>query len=297
MNEWSIHFDSEKCTKDGLCSNVCPTRIIAWEKNGVPKVSNSASCVLCGHCMAVCSRDAVSHSGLERSRFTSIVNSKPIDTDVAEAFLKQRRSLRVYKKDLVPRDLLERIASVAGYAPTGAHGSESQNRGVTIVSGPEAMKRVLELTAHYLQDMRKLLDSFMVRMASRFNLEARRGRLMLDDLDMRLNELQKGQDVITYMAPAAMFVHVPRLTPTPQEDCDGALMMIMFAAQANGLGTCWNGWLSHAASAFQTKDRVFRKFIKLPEDHDVYAAATIGYPAVKMRNLPDRRVNIRYFEK
>jgi nitroreductase len=106
---------------------------------------------------------------------------------------------------------------------------------------------------------------------------------------MRLTEYEEGRDVITYGAPAAIFVHSPRVTPTPQTDCDCVMYPMMLMAHALGLGTCWNGYLSKAASGFKLDTfTALREMLELPDHHDVYAAATLGFPRVRLHSVPQR---------
>jgi nitroreductase len=106
---------------------------------------------------------------------------------------------------------------------------------------------------------------------------------------MRLAEYEAGRDVITYGAPAALFVHSPRVTPTPQTDCDCVMYPMMLMAHALGLGTCWNGYLSKAASGFKVDTfTALREMLELPDHHDVYAAATLGFPSIRLHSVPQR---------
>jgi nitroreductase len=135
----------------------------------------------------------------------------------------------------------------------------------------------------------------MVRMVARWKESPRKGRLMLPDMKMRLAEYERGRDVITYGAPAALFVHSPRVTPTPQTDCDCVLYPMMLMAHALGLGTCWNGYLDKAASGFKIRGfTALREMLELPDHHDVYAAATLGFPGVKLHSVPQREIEARW---
>jgi hypothetical protein len=72
---------------------------------------------------------------------------------------------------------------------------------------------------------------------------------------------------------------------------------MMLLAQSIGLGTCWNGYLTKAASGFKVKSfTAFRNFLEIPDHHDVYAAATVGYPAIKLHSVPHREVSVRWIE-
>jgi nitroreductase len=118
---------------------------------------------------------------------------------------------------------------------------------------------------------------------------------MLPDMRMRLAEYEAGRDVITYGAPAALFVHSPRVTPTPQTDCDCVMYPMMLLAHALGLGTCWNGYLAKAASGFRlARFTALRDMLELPDHHDVYAAATLGFPSFRLHSVPQREARAHW---
>jgi nitroreductase len=254
-------------------------------------------CVKCGQCIAVCPHGALAHDALDPARFERIAERQPLDADAFVQCLRQRRSVRAYKKQAVPRELLEKVVGVAGFAPCSAHGGEGWVRTVAVVAGEERMRRVLELTVEYLRRLDALLDSAMVRLMARWKEAPRGGRAMLPDLRMRLAEFDRGRDAITYGAPAALFIHTPRDTPEPEANCNAPMMAILLAAHAYGLGTCWNGYLAKAADGFKVKSfTAFRELLGIPAHHRVYAAATIGYPRFKPHSLPHRETRIRWIE-
>ena len=295
MAATEITIRADKCRKDGLCAKVCPSRIFDGRPGELPRVRRVQDCVLCGHCMAVCPNDAIVHSRLDPAGFTKIEQRTPVQGAALLDLLRQRRSVRVYKRLPVARELLARIAEVAGYAPTSAHGGEGWTRCVTVVHGEDEMRRVLELTVEYMRELRGLLESLPVRILAKFKIEPRRGRGMLHDLDMRLTEYEQGRDAIVYSAPAAMFVHTPQLTAEPQIDCDAALFAMMLAAHSHGLGTCWNGWLAKAADAFKaTRATGLRRLLQIPAHHAVGAAMTLGFPGVELHSVPPRQTVVRW---
>jgi len=100
---------------------------------------------------------------------------------------------------------------------------------------------------------------------------------------------------LTCQAPAAIFAHAPVASSTPQIDCDAAMLSIRLVAHAHGIGTCWNGLLQRAAVG----DHLWRftklaEFLAIPEGHKCYAAATVGYPAVRLHSRPPREVAITW---
>jgi len=290
-----VSVDADICRKDGLCSRICPTRVFTWRADELPRIGNETLCCLCGQCLAACPSGAISHSRLDGSRFEKITNRHPVEAGALESLLKQRRSVRAYKDEEIPRRLLEQIVEAGGFGPTGSHGGEGWTRRVVVVTGKDNMKRVAELTHEYMKQLRDLLDSFMVRTVARWKEGPRTGRLMLPDMRMRLTEYDEGRDMITYGARAALFVHSPRVTPTPQTDCDCVIYPMMLMAHALGLGTCWNGYLSKAASGFKIGTfTALRKMLDLPDHHDVYAAATLGFPSVRLHSVPQRESRVHW---
>jgi ferredoxin len=295
MQPKTISINADKCKRDGMCASVCPMRIFSQENDAVPQVNEPEHCVLCGQCLAICPHGAITHSILEQDRFLSIKEMAKIDPAVVASLLRQRRSVRIYKPDLIPQKELEEIAGIAGFAPTAAHGGEGWTRSCVIVSGREEMRKVLAMTAEYLEKLARLLDGFMVRMISRWKPGPRVGRSLLPDIRLRLEKFKQGEDVITYGAPHAIFFHTPKYSPNPEVTCDAALYSVMLMAHARGMGTCWNGWLMKAASGFRIKRfSKLRELLGIPEHHEVFSAATLGYRGIKLHSAPDRRTSIRF---
>ncbi len=291
----TIVVDAARCAGDGLCTRVCPESIFVAGPGQVPRVVNEALCNLCGQCLAVCPQAAIEHGALSREKFRRIQVRHPVEPGSLAALIQQRRSVRAYTDQPVSRDLLASIIRrAAAYAPIGAQGGEGWRRRVVVVLGREAMADVLAFTAEYARRLLKLLDSALVRTMARWKEAPRAGRLVLPDLRYRLDAHARGRDVFTYGAPAAVFVHAPRVSPTPQTDCDLVLYAVILLAEAYGLGTCWSGYLAKAASGYKVGYEPLRAMLEIPAHHDVYAAAVLGHPAVKLHSVPQREVEINW---
>ena len=73
------------------------------------------------------------------------------------------------------------------------------------------------------------------------------------------------------------------------------MLAVQLLADAHGCGTCWNGLLQGAAAGDHVRGfRKLAEFLKIPEGHKCYAAATVGYPAVRLHSLPLREVGITW---
>lgn len=290
-----ISIDEKSCNKCGLCVRICPTRIFDLSAGTIVDINHSEECVLCGQCICVCPNGSIIHSGFELRNFRPIRNKKPVTADIAFEFLSQRRSARNYKKETPSKELLERIVQIAGYAPGSPHHRVGWIRNISIVSGEDNMRVVLDLTADYMQQMVKILKSWYLKLAAKYSDSAKAGISVIPDMEMRLDEYKNGLDSIIYNAPAAIFFHAPANSSMPQVDCDTACMMVQLFAEANGLGTCWNGLIQGAAAGDHLKGFTkLAEFLKIPEGHKCYAAMTIGYPSISLHSIPERKVDIMW---
>lgn len=291
----SITINHDACQHDGLCTQLCPMRILTYQAGTAPEVRRSEECILCGHCVASCPSNAIIHDGLDLARLRKKTSAESPTPVQAYALLSERRSVRNYKRDPPPRELFERVIEVAGYAPGSPHHRLGWERHFTVVVGEEKMRQVREITVDYTRRICSLLDSLLMRCAALLFESARAGREVLPDLRMRLAEWEQGRDLITYGAPAAIFAHAPVNSALPQIDCDAALSSVLLYAHANGLGTCWNGILQDAARGHHLRGfNDLRRLLKIPSDHVCYAAATVGYPSLRMHRVPPRKVAVSF---
>ena len=292
-----ISIINTTCDKCGLCSRICPVRVYDFKTGEIPTIQNTYECVLCGQCLCICPTNSINHSGFDRSNFKKITSKQSFDAENAYHLLTHRRSLRNYKKEIPTTDLLTKVVEISGYAPGSPHHRVGWIRNVTIVVGYENMKIVTEITSEYMEKMIKMLSGWFMKWASKYDDRAKAALGILPGFKEVLNEFKKGNNLITYNAPAAIFLHAPIKSSTPQTDCDVACLLIQLYSEANELGTCWNGLIQGAASGDHLKGfNKLHKFLKIPEGHKCYAAMTIGFPSVKLHSIPERKTEISWIK-
>jgi NAD-dependent dihydropyrimidine dehydrogenase PreA subunit/nitroreductase len=97
---------------------------------------------------------------------------------------------------------------------------------------------------------------------------------------------EEGVDVLFRGAPHLLVASTPGDVVTPVPDCLIALSTFDLLAQANGLGTLWDGL---ATIAIQTLVPGARKTLGIPADHVVGYVMLFGLPAVHYARTAQRR--------
>jgi Indolepyruvate ferredoxin oxidoreductase, alpha and beta subunits len=101
----------DKCNQCMLCVRDCVSGV--WRiVDGKPTPTNPDLCNRCSHCIAVCPRDAIRHDGLKIEQIMG-VNRKNLNPDVYREIILSRRSIRQFKDESVPRELIEQALDLA----------------------------------------------------------------------------------------------------------------------------------------------------------------------------------------
>lgn len=113
-----LMIDVEECIGCGQCKSVCIRDNIEIDEVAYETGSN---CFECGHCMAICPTKAVTlkiFKGREKRIAEYNPNKIPLDYDDLLNFLKQRRSMRWFKKKKIDKDTFNKLIEGAYYSPS-----------------------------------------------------------------------------------------------------------------------------------------------------------------------------------
>ncbi len=273
----------EKCTLCMLCVQECVAGV--WrEIDGVPRPVNPKMCNACGHCLAVCPSGAVQHSLLDELQ-TQRIDKKRLDPEVYREIAVSRRSIRRYKKDPVPDEVIEELIDLARFSPTA---SNLQNVVYTVVTD----RQVLDQVAAHIFGFgvrlnrwansgigRKLLAVFqntgLVRTLNRY----------LGTMDYYIAENKKGRDFILHNAPVLILIATPRGAAFGPDNCNIAATNMINYAHARELGTCYIGFLV----LMLKRSRKLRRLLQIPRDRCVHVGLVLGYPAYRHTNTAFRK--------
>ena len=146
-----FHLDKEKCKKDGICSAVCVTGIIKNDDERSPYIDekNAYKCISCGLCVAFCPHEACYVENLDTSQFSKVNRDTLAAPEQLDTFLKTRRSVRVFRKNTVNEETLNKIMDNVRYAPSAKN--THNNRWIITKSREETVK-LGDLVAQYMQE-------------------------------------------------------------------------------------------------------------------------------------------------
>lgn len=271
----------EACTGCGRCVAVCPYRLLTLGASGTPEVAEDrpARCLGCGHCAAVCPSGCLPLGTGELEAPTP----PPVAPETALGWLRARRSVRRYRPDPVPREVIAHLLEAARCAPTGHN---ARHLGCVVV----ASRRAREALAEDLCVVYRRLGRVLGNPVSRFfaSLWAGPGRVAelrasLPGLVWAEGEFAVGRDPLFHQAPAVFIFHAPP-TETAEADCALAAGQVTLLAPRLGLGTCHIGY----ASALLKRLPGLARRSGVPAGHRGFAVLTVGYPAVTWQRLPPR---------
>ena len=268
-----IRIEPESCIACGDCVKVCPSIFVP--EGDTIRIVEEEHCTLCGHCLAVCPTEAINHAELDKKEFLDLPPGSSLSPEKVFAFLRSRRSCRVYTEKEVPRALLEKLVDIGRYAPTGHN---SQNFSFLVVHNRELVRELAKRTAVFYGNLYRMLSAPGVNLPLWLQTHMRGFRLNWE-------YYQQGKDRIFRDAPALIFIHAPSENVSSAQNCHLAMAHIILQAAAMGLGTCINGYFLSAAE----RDPSLIKELEIPKENKIYTCCTVGYPALNFRRLVQRK--------
>ena len=187
-----------------------------------------------------------------------------------------RRSIRAFRKDPVPRDLVERILKIASRAPSG---SNIQPWHVYVLAGADKDALVQDLMhAHensipgqheYQYDPNPWFEPYQSRRRKvGWDLYGALG-IVRGDTERIMHQV--GRNYAFFDAPVGMIFTIESKLPVGCWLDYGMFMQnIMIAARGFGLDTC-------AQQAFSRFSKIIRNHIPCPADHTIMCGMALGY--------------------
>lgn len=281
-----LTIDYSICRECGACLKVCkhgPLRASKDNANRPETAPDNAGCFLCGHCLSVCPFDAITIDGADAVNLNE--KRQPVsDYDNFIDFIRTRRSVRNYINEQLDGELVAKVINAARYSPTAKNSGGVR---VTVVSG-ESVRKLAKITFDFYKKLTDMVKSpfkkYLFMLAAGYST-VRAIENNMASFKYGYNMWANGVDLLFYDAPALLITHADKNLAMPKDDCSYALYAMSLAASSLGLGSCINGYFLRAA---EHSDEI-KNFIKLPPNHQVYGAMTLGRSSVKYHKTPNRK--------
>lgn len=258
-----VKINCEKCVGCGLCAEDC----IAQNIKVGEKAAVKGECLQCGHCVAVCPKNAVSIPDYDMDDVEEYQeDSFKLDPNNVLHAIKFRRSIRSYQEEKVSRRKLELLAQAGRYTATAVN-----NQGSYFVFVQDELDELKDRVWRYIDGIEArdgVKDAAKLAPYIRFN---------------RRRKENPADDFLFRNAPAVLFI-----TSDWPLDAGLAAQNIESMAVSLGMGVLYNGYLARIAEA----DEDVKKWLGI-EGKPVKACMLLGYPArTYVRTAPRKEPNV-----
>lgn len=289
----AIIIDKSKCTNCMLCSKVCFLNYQNGDDNKPHTLEQPMMCAACGHCVAVCPTQAISHPSLDTRGFEPIDESKRPSYEQFTSFLKMRRSRREFKDEQVSRKIINKLLSAAAQAPNGLN---RHNVRYTVITNRSVLKELSNKVTESTAKLCRLLSKPVARFVFKTFFRNLYGELefFLPIMDQIGSIQNSGLDLVLYNAPCAILIHTPKHDMCGSEDSVYSGANILLAAETLGLGACVIGFITSPVNS----DKRLKKLLGIPQDHKVHTSIILGYPEFGyQRTVPKAEPEVEYIEE
>lgn len=302
---YQLEFDADNCTQCRLCTETCPTSCLQWDDvaqrpQGTGLRDLELACIGCNNCEAICPADCIRVRGEYRvlegryktpeDRFGAMnqlapVNGSPPAEEVTETLdglteteqvIYRRRSIRLYRKKPVSREIIHRLLEAARFAPSAGNGQPWK---FIVVTDRELSDKIDRKCAdvtnkiHWLYNGKERWRRMSVSLLS---------LLQPSKWDQRpisaMQKIKQSNGCITFNAPVVIhLLKDKRGISHPDIDVAIAAQNLVLAAHALGLGTCYIGFI---ASTIKYAPAV-RKMLGIDYPYELVTSICVGYPKVK----------------
>ncbi len=274
-------------------------------------------CIACHNCEAVCPQQALEFPNFYRvdeGRWAydfdypepgqgipnPLMLDKPVPLEEIESRLTgverviyRRRSVRVYKKDPVPKELINRVLEAGRFAPSAGN---CQGWKFVVITDRNVMDEISASTIRFLSVFTKLYQgkdpgrTALKKMLAFIKPSSFDQRPMVAIQALSSPKFGEGRLDCFFGAPVAILLLTHRLHVSEPELGMGICgQNMVLAAHSLGLGTCYVGFISNTLNLDPVSKLKFRKKLGIVWPYDSVATVlTLGYPAVDLYKPVDR---------
>lgn len=186
--------------------------------------------------------------------------------------IKSRRSIKAFRKDPVPGDIVEKIVEAGRFAPSALN---MQPWKFIIVDDRQMIEEFASIARARIKKLYKLMPLVKIFKKSYRDQRA---------INAIKKTAESSADTVFYSAPLVIFIANDATFGETDIDCYLAAENMMLAANSLGIGSCFIG----RGKAIPAK--LLRKKFDLPDNYDFNVFIAFGYPKDHDRTAPARKV-------
>ena len=253
-----VLINSEKCIGCGLCVKDCFPKALGMQDG---KAVVLTDCFHCGHCVAVCPKNAVTIPQYPMEDVREYDESCKMNPENLLHFMQFRRSVRQFRQERLPREVLETILEAGRYTPTAANMQD-----VSYVVVQDSLAEAKPLLWDCLKELVKenTLGVYTGMMQNLCNVY---------DADHKNDKLFCNADTLLLV-----------LADNPINGHLAATSMELLA-QSMGVGVLYSGFLQRIITASPK----MMEFLGLDGKKTLCACMLFGYPAVSYQRTAPRK--------
>lgn len=259
-----IAVDKNKCKRCGVCFNMMKGYCIT-QKDGFPMFDETI-CNTCQKCVSICPSQAITVNGSYPER---IDETKQVDSEQIHSLFEKRRSTKHFKEKAIPREIIEKIVSVAKYAP-----NQNKNLSVQVIDEKQLINEIDKSAIAFVKTIYRIIFGFKP-------LELLI-RLIYKDIETIKRKMEHGsfQRVIYENTQVIIIVSGNKKIAVTERSAHYMLATMMYMAESLGIGNCL---MDSIYLAIRT-NRKLRKRLKIEED--VFGVLVLGYSNENVKNIP-----------
>ncbi|MBQ0000342.1 MAG: nitroreductase family protein [Clostridiales bacterium] len=236
-----VIIDKEKCIGCGLCAKDCVSGAIRVEEGKA--VVNTMGCIACGHCEAICPKNAVTITGFHEEPIEFEEQTR-LDPETLMKAIQTRRTIRVFKDQEVPKEVVKQIIEAGRLAPTGGN---SQDTFYVVLGSKQAELEGLAVKLFQkITQMAKPILRFLKGMNIEEHFFFKKAPLVIVIMGSKVNASLAAENMA-------------------------------FMAEAHGLGVLYSGFFTMCVN----QNRKIREIMRLKRGEKAVTTLVMGYPGVK----------------
>ena len=271
-----MNVNTEKCIGCGECIKDCFIGDIELV-DGKAKIKN-VNCFKCGHCIAVCPKDAVATDECNMDEVKNY-NEKEflVEADNLLNFIKFRRTVRRFKDKEVETEKISKIIEAGRFTQTG-----SNMQDVSYIVVRDNMQELRSLT---LESLKSIGEYMLANLTPQTMMYKRYAELWIKMHEEYENN-PSSKDRLFFNAKALIIV-------TASSAVNGALASSNMELMTNALslGTFFSGFFVRAAQG----NKKILELLGVKEGKEVVTCMVVGYPDVEyLRTVPRKKADISW---